>query len=84
MNKMIIEYIEILKKDEAPSERFWKLDERIRADKKKKGVRLSLSKENVVFDIASLISDGAINLDSLEGFSDDLKDAVSFVLERLW
>ena len=81
MDKLISEYIDLLKANALPSERFHELDKRINQDKKKKGVRIRMNRENVITDIASLMHDQAITLDDLQGFSSELKDAVLTVLD---
>lgn len=82
MGRLCREYIELLGGDDDPSEKFWQLDKRIREDKRKPGVRLQLSRTNLIYDIISFINDGAITIDDLEGFSDELKETVNTFLER--
>ncbi|MGN0178479.1 MAG: multidrug transporter [Monoglobaceae bacterium] len=82
MEKLNNEYIEILKGNGAPSEKFWKLEKRIRNDKRHKGVLISMSKQDMPFDLVSLIIDGVIDLNDIEDFSDDLKDTIRFLVER--
>jgi hypothetical protein len=36
----------------------------------------------MIWDIVSLVSDGVINFDDLEEFSDELKENVRIILER--
>ena len=52
MERLTKEYIDLLSGDENASDKFWKLEERIKKDKKHPGVMLELSKENMIFDIA--------------------------------
>ena len=59
-----------------PSERFWTLNKRIREARRKPGVQLELRKQNVVFDLTHLIADGAVSLDELDGFSEELQNMV--------
>lgn len=73
----IKEYIELLSEDAKPSVKFWKLDERIKEDRKKTGVILEMKRSALLYNIISLINDGAITFDYLEGFSDELKETVS-------
>ncbi len=77
MNKLNKEYIELLSEDANPSEKFWRLDKRIKADRKKTGVQLEMSRSNLIYNIISLINDGAISFEDLEEFSDELKETVS-------
>ena len=77
MDKLTREYAEFLTDDRCqPSERFWALNKRIREDRRKPGVQLELRKQNAVFDLAHLIADGAVSLDELDGFSEELQNMV--------
>lgn len=58
------------------------MEERIKKDKKHPGVLLELSKGNMIFDIVALINSGVITVDDLDGFSDELKESVNFLLHR--
>ena len=54
--------------------------ERITDDRKKTGVIVSISRSKVIFHIANLVYDGAINMSDLEEFSDDVKTSVRMFL----
>ncbi|MDF2538456.1 MAG: hypothetical protein K0S76_1477 [Herbinix sp.] len=82
MDRLNKEYIELLSEDANPSEKFWRLDKRIKEDRKKTGVQLEMSRSNLVYNIISLISDSAISFEDLEEFSDELKETVSVYVER--
>lgn len=82
MERLVKEYMDLLDGEENASDKFWKLEERIKKDKKRPGVMLELSKENMVFDIVALINSGVITVDDLEDFSDELKENVDFLLHR--
>ena len=82
MEKLLLEYAELLRSKSLASERFWKLEKRIKNDKRSRGVVLEIRKQNVIYDLAAMILDGIITLDDLEDFSDDLKDAVRFMVTR--
>lgn len=62
------------------SEKFWTLEERIRKDKKKPGVLMSLRPSTMIVDIVDLIHDGVIKIEDLEEFSDDVKEKVKMIL----
>ena len=64
------------------SDHFWTLEKRIRQDKKNPGVLIELRKSTAIWDIAYLVGDGVITMDELEGFSEDLIDAVKLILGR--
>ena len=76
MEKLCNSYIELLKENKSPSEKFWQLEKRIRNDKKSCGVQIELRKQDLPLDLVSLIYDGVITLDDIKIFSDDLQDAV--------
>ncbi len=82
MERLVQEYIELLSGTENASEKFWKLEERIKKDKKHPGVMLELSKENMIYDIVILINSGVVTTDDLVEFSDELKESVDFLLHR--
>ena len=80
MDRLNKEYIELLSEAANPSEKFWRLDKRIKEDKKKTGVQLEMSRSNLIYGIVSLINDGAIGFEDLEEFSDELKETVRVLL----
>jgi len=82
MDRLNKEYIDLLSEDTNPSEKFWRLDQRIKEDRKKTGVQLEMSRSNLINNIISLISDGVISFENLEEFSDELKEIVSAFIER--
>ena len=75
MERLVKEYRDLLDGAENASDKFWKLEERIKKDKKYPGVMLELSKGNMVIDIVALINSGVITVDDLGDFSDGLKDS---------
>ena len=79
MERLVKEYMDLLVRAENASDKFWKLEERIKKDKKHPGVMLELSKENMIFDIVALINGGVITTADLEGFSDKLRETVDFL-----
>ena len=82
MGRLCGEYIELLSGDGDPSEKFWKLDKRIRSDKRNPGVQLEMTRTNFIYNIISLISNDVISMKDLEDFSDKLKETVRVFLER--
>ncbi|GLG04345.1 multidrug transporter [Sellimonas catena] len=78
MDKLNKEYIEILSGEGDPSDKFWKLEKRIKEDKKNCGVQCEMSRSNQFYIIMSLLNEGAIVLEDLDDFSDDLKDTIKF------
>ena len=82
MERLVKEYIDVLNGTGNTSDKFWELEERIMKDKKHPGVMLELSKGNMIFDIVVLINSGVITTADLEGFSDELRESVDFLLHR--
>lgn len=80
MERLTNEYIQLLSRSEKASDKFWKLEKRIKKDRKCPGVMIELSKRNMLYDIVTLINDGVITMEDLAGFSDDLKEKVKFFL----
>lgn len=64
------------------SDHFWTLEKRIRQDKKNLGVLIELRKSTAIWDIAYLVGDGVIKMDELEGFGEELIDAVKLILQN--
>lgn len=83
MERLVKEYAEYLNSSESASNKFWELEERINKDKKRPGVRIELNKRDMPFDLMRLLNDEVITFDDLEDFSDELKEYVQFVSERL-
>ena len=82
MERLLQEYVELLSGEENASEKFWKLEERIKRDKKHPGVLIELRKSSMIYDIVSLINLGVITTSDLDEFSDELKEGVNFLLKR--
>ena len=82
MKRLVDQYSELLSDDLPASTKFWELEKRINNDKRMPGVRIELKRSAMIWDIISLVSDGVINFDDLEEFSDELKGSVRFILER--
>ena len=82
MERLVNEYMDLLDGAENASDKFWKLEERIKKDKKHPRVMLELSKGNMIFDIVALINSDVIITADLADFSDELKESVDFLLSR--
>lgn len=82
MDRLNREYIAILSEDANSSDKFWKLDKRIKEDRKKAGVQVRMSRSNLIYNIISLINEGAISFEDLEDFSDGLKETVGAFIDR--
>lgn len=82
MERLCKEYVQLLQSDVDPSDRFWALEERIREDKRRPGVRIELRKGDMLFDLVRLIREEVITLDDLSEFSEDLQDGVKLFMQR--
>jgi len=82
MDRLNKEYIELLSGPGTASDKFWELEKRIRQDKKAGGVTMRMSRTYMDLSIMSLIADGVIGRDDLEGFSDDLREKMSFIMRK--
>ena len=82
MGKLNQEYIAIMSKEGNPSDSFWELEKRIKQDVRRPGVRMELRKQQLPYSLSALVNDGAITLDDLDGFSDELKDMVKYLVKR--
>lgn len=82
MKRLVKEYIQLLNGSEDASDKFWKLEERIKKDRKHPGVILEMRKSDMLYDIVALINYGVITEEDLDGFSDELKERVGFFLKR--
>ncbi len=81
LDKLNKEYIALLSAEGNPAEKFWELDKRLAQDKKKTGVTIEMSRSNLIYNIISLLNEGVIDVEDLDGFSDDLKRTVRFFRE---
>ena len=82
MEQLTKEYVELLTSPGNASDHFWKLEKRIKQDKKHPGVLIELRKSTALWDIAYFVRDKVITMKDLEGFSEDLIDAVKLILSR--
>lgn len=82
MDQLEKEYVELLMSPKKASDRFWTLEKRIKQDKKHPGVLIELRKSTAIWDIAFFVKDKVITMEDLEGFSEDLIDAVKLILRR--
>ena len=80
MEKLCREYIQMLSSPGNASEHFGELEKRMKQDKKNPGVLLELRKSETIWDIAIFVKNKIITMDDLDGFSNELKEAVSMIL----
>ena len=78
MERLIKEYAELLNGDDAASEKFWALDKRIRADRKRLGVCVDeVSRSKLQNILTGLIIEHVISVDDLQDFSEELRESTS-------
>ena len=63
MEKLNKEYVALLSGKGNASDKFWKLEKRIREDKKDCGVQCEMSRSNQFYIMLSLLNEGAITFD---------------------
>ena len=76
MEKLCKEYAGILASGSNASDQFWELEKRINKDKKDTGVSARMSRSMMLENITSLLLEGAITVDDLDGFSEELVEIV--------
>ena len=79
IGKLNREYIELLSGDGDASDKFWALEKRIKKDKQKTGVVVDMRRSMMIQNILQLLGEGATTLDDLDGFSEELREAVGFI-----
>lgn len=80
MERLVKKYMDLLSSDEPSSDKFWKLEKRIKNDSKNPGVILQLRKSSMIYDIVAMINLKVISLDDIEDFSEELKDRVKTIV----
>lgn len=83
MEKLVMEYTVLLNDDLPASTKFWEIEKRIKQDKKRPGVLIDMRRSQMVFDIFYLINDGVITFNDLEEFSEELREQVKFLYDRV-
>lgn len=81
MEKLNGEYIELLSGEGDASEKFWTLEKRIRHDKKDCGVQCEMSRSNQFHIMLSLLNEGAITLEDLSDFSEEVQETMKHFYE---
>ncbi len=76
IDKLNKEYIAILEGSGNASEKFWKLEERIKKDKTNPGVILQMRKSHIIYDIIALLKNNVIDANDLDEFSNELKEHI--------
>ncbi len=82
MESRIREYIDLLSGPGAASEKFWSLDKRLKEDKHRVGVIAEMSRSMMNINILNLLADGVIELSDLDGFSEELREKMAFMMRN--
>ncbi len=82
MDRLNQEYKKILDSDGSPANKFWKLEKRIKADRKSPGVIVEVSKRSMFQTLLQLLSEKVITDEDLNGFSEELRDGIDDVVKR--
>ena len=82
MKKLNEEYIDILSRNESAAKNFWDLENRVFKDKRKVGVVIDMGKSRMLINILDLLEDHVINLEDLDEFSEELRNAVAQMTNR--
>ena len=80
MQRLLDEYDGIIHGEGEASEKFWALEKRIRNDKRHVGVEAEMSRSQLHLNMASLMREGAITAEDLDGFSDEMKRELRFLI----
>ena len=73
MERLIIEYAALLAGSTKASSKFWELEKRINSDKHDVGVVAEMSRSKMYNNILALLNEGAITIDDLADFSEELR-----------
>ena len=76
MERLIDDYQRILSDTTAASKRFWKLEQRIRQDKRSPGVQLEMRRSTMMQYLAAFLHEKVITPEDLDGFSDEPRNAL--------
>ena len=82
MERLVEEYASMLASPGKASDKFWKLDKRIREDQKQVGVVAHMSRSYMYQNILALLIEGVITLDDLDGFTDDTREVMAFLMKQ--
>ena len=77
MERLLGEYSTMITGQGLASDRFWRLQERLQKDVRKTGVRAEMKRSVLIMNLLSLLREGAISKDDLDGFSEELKQSLT-------
>ena len=82
MERLNREYITLLSGTGTAADKFWALDKRLKEDKQSTGVVADMRRSMMDVNIMNLLADGVIGLSDLDGFSEDLREKMAFVMRN--
>ena len=82
MDKRNQEYIGLLSGEGLASDKFWKLEKKIREDKRSIGVVADMRRSQLYSNLLSLLVNEIIREDDLDGFSEELTETVKNAAQR--
>lgn len=82
MDSLNQKYAALLSGPGSAADKFWELEKQINADKHHVGVVAEMSRSNMDYNILALLAEGAITLEDLSDFSEDLQSKMAFIVER--
>ena len=77
MGRLLGEYSTMIAGQGLASDRFWRLQERLQKDVRKTGVRTEMKRSVMIVNLRSLLREGAISKDDLDGFSEELRQLLA-------
>ena len=81
MQALLNEYAAIIASDEAPSDRFWKLEAKLKKDVRNVGVCVEMNRSALFNNLLCLLDKETITMEDLNGFSVDLKRNLAALIE---
>ena len=76
MGRLLGKYAKMIAGQGLASDLFWKLQKRLQKDVRKVGVSADMRRSVMVMNLRSLLHEGAITKDDLDGFSDELRQSI--------
>ena len=77
MGKLLGEYSTMIAGQGLASDRFWRLQKRLQKDVRKVGVCAEMRRSVMDMNLRSLLLEGAISKDDLDGFSEELRQSLT-------
>ncbi len=79
MERLVRKYVDVLGSDELASTKFWELEKRIRRDQQSPGVVVEMRRSKLLSNLIGLLDGGVIATDDLNGFSEGLRERISWI-----